>query len=109
MSADRPPPESLSAVGSACVCVCVGVHGTVFTWCLSVHTFQQPPSPGDCLIVVPEVQQPSSARESVRVTSSYDDKRSEENGSDSGSPTPEKKSKGRTGWPQHVWAAELKQ
>ncbi|KAK7097383.1 heart- and neural crest derivatives-expressed protein 2-like [Littorina saxatilis] len=25
------------------------------------------------------------------------------------SPIPEKRSKGRTGWPQHVWAAELKQ
>ncbi|XP_046355256.1 heart- and neural crest derivatives-expressed protein 2-like [Haliotis cracherodii] len=28
--------------------------------------------------------------------------------SDAGSPSSEKKGKGRTGWPQHVWASELK-
>jgi len=36
-------------------------------------------------------------------------KNSQTHSSDRGTPTDRKMSKGRTGWPQHVWALELQQ
>lgn len=44
-----------------------------------------------------------------RKLESRDERRKKEMASIMGQPTIDKKGKGRTGWPQHVWALELKQ